>query len=269
MGKSSLLHYLRDTAKIPIAYVDLDARCELPSLFARILKAWQDAFRIKCPSLDWTPPLLSNSDPAGEFSAITHNLIDLLESKGYSPQLGLLLDEIEWITPSIQNNSQVYDSGTIIRYLSFARTLRGLVQETKNLGLMIVGVDPRIIRINRLNGVQNPFYQFFEEQFLQPLSRDDCIQMIRNIGSQMDLKYNDEAVALIADLSGRHPFVARQFCSLIVDDLSQDTDRNDRNETIGSNGSEEITLAKVQSIAELFIRDDSTSSLLDERGLWG
>ena len=185
MGKSSLLHYIRDIARFPIAYADLQASCELSSLFTRILKSWQDAFRIKCPSLDWTPPLLNNSDPAGEFSTTTYDLIDLLESKGYSPQLGLLVDEIELIAPVIKDDSQGYDSRANIRYLSFARTLRGLVQETKTLGLMVTGVDPRIIRINRLNGEQNPFYQFFKEDFLQPLRPDDCIQMIRNIGSQM------------------------------------------------------------------------------------
>ena len=82
----------------------------------------------------------------------------------------------------------------------------------------------------------------------------------------MDVKYSDEAVAFIADVSGRHPFVARQLCSLIVEDLSQDTNGK---EITGFKGSEEITLSKVQSIAERFIRDPSTSSLLDERGLWG
>jgi tetratricopeptide (TPR) repeat protein/3',5'-cyclic AMP phosphodiesterase CpdA len=264
MGKSSVLQYLRDKAEFPVAYVDLSAGRELSDLFDRILKSWQHALRFKMPDLNWNPPSLQ-SNPATEFAKATRELMGLLEVKMHSPKLGLFVDEIELIAPKISVDSQVFNSNTLDRYLIFTQTLRGLVQETKAISLIIAGVDPRIIRSNRFEGEQNPFYQLFIEEYLGPLSRDDCIQMIRDIGCQMDLEYSDDAAEFIADTSGRHPFVARQLCSSIVEMIRQD----ERIQPDTSENIQIITLDIATSIIESFISDPTTASYLNENGLWG
>jgi len=264
MGKSSVLQYLRDRAEFPVAYVDLNAGCELSDLFERILKSWQLAMRSKRPDLNWNPPSLQ-SNPEIEFAKATRELMGLLEEKKYPPQLGLFVDESELIAPKTLINSQVLDSISLDRYLIFTRTLRGLVQETKALALMIAGVDPRIVRSNRFEGEQNPFYQLFIEEYLGPLSREDCVQMISNIGCQMDLEYGEGAAEFIADISGMHPFIARQLCSTIVDAIRQD----EKTQTDTSENIEKITLDTVTSITESFISDPTTASYLNENGLWG
>ena len=264
MGKSSLLQYLRDNADFPVAYVDLSLGCDLADLFNRILKSWESAVRIKRPGLDWNPPALLSkpvSDPAIEFATATSNLMTLLEAKKYPRQLGLFIDEIELIAPKYSN----VDHASLSRYLTFSRTLRGLVQEKEALALIIVGVDPRIVRINRLEGEQNPFYQLFTEEYLPPLSKNNCIQMIRIIGRQMNLDYVDQSDEFIAEVSGGHPFVARQLCALIVNVLKRD--KNDIVQPGAPKDTEIITLEKAKSVAERFIRDPNTASIL-EGSLW-
>jgi hypothetical protein len=142
----------------------------------------------------------------------------------------------------------------IQQYLTLSRALRGLVEEEESFSLLIAGVDPGFIRKNRLNGQQNPFYQFFHEVYLPTLHRQDCIHMIRNIGSQMGLKYNREAAEFVADVTGGHPFLARQLCSLAFRRLG---------------GLGNVPLSHLQEMADCFIREPSSSTHLDEDGLWG
>jgi hypothetical protein len=170
--------------------------------------------------------------------------------------VGLFIDEIEVIVPPEPEGELRPDNETLERYLAFARMLRGLLQETGQLALLAVGVDPRLNHINRWAAEQNPFYQFFREEYLGPLSRVDCIQMVRNIGQQMGLAYTDDALGYIADLSGGHPFLARQLCSLAVSDLGEDP-----------GGA--LAFENLNTAAERFVRDPKTASLLNERGMWG
>jgi hypothetical protein len=179
-----------------------------------------------------------------------------LENAGHNPQVGIFIDEIEVIAPQESGENGRPHPGALERYLVFARTLRGLLQETTDLALLVVGVDPRLNRVNRWGGEQNPFYQFFREEYLGPLSAEDCIQMVRNIGQQMGLAYAEPALGFIAQVSGGHPFLARQLCSLAVRDLGEDASGN-------------ITLPQMQASAGRFVREPNTESLLNERGMWG
>jgi CHAT domain-containing protein len=247
MGKSSLLMYLRDKFPFPTALVDSQAGVELNGLYKRILTSWSRSVRVKASDLDWSPPDLGVSDPSAAFTEASRQLLLLLEDHALSPRLCLLVDEADLIVP---HNEEVLDS-----YLAFARALRGLVQEEEGrFSLLMTGVDPLFNRVNRLAGQQNPLYQFFREIYLPALERDDCIQMIRNIGRQMGLVYKDEAVAFVADVSGGHPFLARQLCSLAFQRLSRRGD---------------VPLTHLQETASRFIREPGTSELLDEKGLWG
>jgi len=255
MGKSSLLQVLGDRAGFPVAHIDLQEGLELAGLYTRTLAAWQRALHVKTPDVRWEPPPLSGGDLADAFTSAVRGLLQQLEAKGLSARLGLFVDEIELLVPGKASNAAV-EAAELARYLAFARVLRGLVQATGQLSLLVAGVDARLNRVNRLAGEQNPFYQFFRAEYLEPLSEVDCIQMVRNIGRQMGLVYSDEAVAYVATVSGGHPFLARQLCSATL---------KLRGETVGS----EITLAQLQAAAAQFVRDPDTASHLNEDGLWG
>lgn len=248
MGKSSLLNYLRNKLPCPVSLVDLQAGVELRGVYQRILDDWGRSIRAKVPDLEWQPPQIAKTrDPSSAFAAAVLGLLNHLEGRGSAEHLVLLVDEIEWIVP---RHRQGLNS-----YLAFAGALRGIAQErVDHLGLVIAGVDPAIVRTNRLAGQQNPFYNFFREEYLQPLNREDCIQMIRNIGLQMGLSYTDEAVAFVAEISGGHPYWARKLCSLALQSWD---------------GANRFTLEDLHIAAQRFVQEPGTAQLLDERGLWG
>ena len=77
--------------------------------------------------------------------------------------------------------------------------------------------------------------------------------MVRNIGRQVGLVYEDESVARIAEYSGGHPFLARQFCSL----LYKQRDRQPG----------EIKADAIAAAIEHFIYDEQTVTHLDA-GIW-
>jgi len=248
MGKSSLLMYLRDKLPFPTSLVDLQAGVEPGDLYERILTLWSRSMQVKVRDLGWSPPnMIGAPDLSSAFASAARQLLILLEDHDVPPRLCLLVDEMEWIVP--------HSGKGVGRYLAFARALRGLVQEEEGRFLLLVaGVDPLFNRVNRLAGQQNPFYQFFREVYLPSLERDDCIQMIRNIGRQMDLTYSEEAVAFVANVSGGHPFLARQLCSLALRQLGRSGD---------------VPLPHLQETARRFIREPGTSELVNENGLWG
>ncbi len=255
MGKSSLVQHLRDNSPFPVAYVDLQAGEELSALYNRILGSWQRSLRVHLPGFDWIPSKISAEASSG-FGTATHELMTRLESSGHSSRLGVFIDEIEVIVPHVQSVEGLINPDELNRYLSFARALRGIVQETDRLSLLMIGVDPQFNRISRWLGQQNPFYQFFREEYLGPLSREDCIQMIRHIGRQMDIEYSDDAVNFVAEVSGGHPFLARQLCSATL-------------ETMENRVATKITLDDIIDAARVFIQRPGTADLVNENGLWG
>jgi len=247
MGKSSLLKYLRDNLMIPTALIDLQAGFELSSLYERILISWSRSIEVKIKDLEWIPPDLTGATNfSAAFTKATRDVLIFLEDFIDTPQLCLFVDEIDLIP---RQDNQEFDN-----YLAFGRALRGLVQEEEGRFILLVaGVNPAINRESRLFSQQNPFYQFFTEHYLPALNRDDCIQMIRNIGSQMALEYSEEAATLVAEVSGGHPFLARQLCSLVFQQL-------------GRRG--HVSIEYIQEAIRQFIINPNTSCMLDEKGLW-
>lgn len=258
MGKSSLVQYLYRIAPFPVAYVDLQASEELVSLYNRILRSWQRSLQDRLPGFDWAPPAIAKAEPSSSFVTAVHDLMSRLEAFGHLSRLGLIVDEIEVIVPRLQDETGTIRAKELKRYMSFARALRGIVQETDRLSLLMVGVDPHFNRVSRWLGQQNPFYQFFREEYLEPLGREHCIEMIRNIGRQIDLEleYTDEAAKFVADASGGHPFLARQLCSATL-------------KTMEGAGTSKIELNHLLEAAKRFIREPGTADLLNENGLWG
>jgi hypothetical protein len=93
--------------------------------------------------------------------------------------------------------------------------VRGLVDEDGRLSLVVASLNPSINRINAWDGEQNPTFNLFQEIYLPTLTREDCMLMVRNIGRQVGLVYDDDSLDAISALSGGHPFLARQLCSVL------------------------------------------------------
>jgi hypothetical protein len=251
IGKSSLLYYIRNQAPFPVAYIDLQKSLDLPDIYDRILTSWMQALRVLHPDFRWdSPPLQNRTEPGPEFAQRSTELSHTLQRSNLPTRLGLIIDEIELIVPDDRPES-------LARYLSFSRTIRGLVQEDGFLSILVAGVSTAINSINRLGDQQSPFYQFFDVIYLGPLSREDTIQMVRNIGQQMGVSIDKDAADTIASASGGHPFLARKLCSLAIQSFPEIR-------KIGA-----ISADHMLKAMQDFIQNPDYAGILDQQGMWG
>ncbi len=250
MGKSSVLQQLQKRAEFPIAYVYLTTDDELNRIYERIIDDWATNGRAKYPNFKWTRPVSEEATSfRSGFDAAVKSLLSYLSTvTETSPLLGIFLDEIEHIVPSQD------DEKTLQLYVSLMDTLRGMQQETNSIALLVAGVHPSVARQNYFWGTQkNPMHQVIVEQFLPPLSNEDCSNMIRSLGKQIDLEYEKRALDYILDMSGSHPFLARQICSLAY--------KKGRNMSV-------ISVEVVENVVRDFIRNPALAIYFNEYGLW-
>ena len=247
LGKSSLLHVLQERAPFPVALVSLetiDPDESVADLYQRILDDLVRWTPVRV-GLNWSPPTLATDAPTRTFVHAIRNLLECIEHARGQARVGIFLDEIELIVPRPEHSGS-----DLSRYLSLLRPLRGLVDEGVSLSLVVAGLNPALNRFDDWHGERNPAFSLFEEVHLPPLAGEDCIRMVRSIGAQIGLVYSEESLQMISELSGGHPFLARQLCSL----LYKRRDRRDKNKP--------IEVLEVVNTAQRFIYDDSTVSRL-------
>jgi tetratricopeptide (TPR) repeat protein len=252
MGKSSLMRYMQFKMPIPTAWLDLQKGIALTSVFERALQGWQNDAQTRFGiDLGLNKTTLSVTDPSGDFIKSVSGIITTLKVHKVEPtRLAIFLDEIEQIMPSTSASEAEIELA-----LKLMKTLRGLVQEDGTVTLMVAGVDPSVTRISRIGEAQNPFFQMLTEVYLPPISADACKQLVRNLGSLIEIEYTDDALVAIVNLSGGHPFFARRLCSLIYE-------KRDRRPGI-------VTSEDVAEAAEEFVFDQKYAAVVDENGLWG
>ncbi len=249
MGKSSLLRALGDRAPFPVAAVNLQTvgPADVAELYTRALQPWLQWMRARGLA-DLPLPTIAPENPTASFVAAAQALLEHLHTHGQEPRLGLFLDEAELITPRPDGSGP--DLG---RYLAFIRAVRGLIDQDARLSLVVASLNPAINRINAWDGEQNPAFNLFQEIYLPPLARDDCIQLVRNVGRQVGLVYDDPALEQITALSGGHPFLARQLCSLLYRQQGRQPGQ--------------IRAAALPAAIERFLYDRQTITHLDD-GIW-
>jgi len=249
MGKSSLLQALRNRCPFPVATVNLQTleQATLGELYRRILEYWGQWVITKY-SLGLDPPTIAPHNPTESFVAATIEILHQLESHQHDVRLGLFLDEAELIVPRLDGGG-----ADLQRYLTFSRAVRGLIDENGRLSLVIASLNPSINRIGAWDVEQNPIFSLLQEIYLPPLTQEDCVQMTRNIGRQVNLIYSDQSLDAVAVLSGGHPFLARQLCSV----LYRQRDRQPG----------QIEADAISPAVEHFIYDDQTVTHLDA-GIW-
>jgi len=217
MGKSSLMGRLREECDWPVAVVDLEGYIGgLGYVYEEALRAWRAAITAYVP--DITIPEESHMDTsmtasaqAQAFRVAVGQLLDLLATQPGRPGLLLCLDEIDVLFGQAE-------------YHEFAGALRSLAETPRWRGrfaILVAGLSPLLSRLDRVDGQRNPFFAFFGELPLPPLERDDARTMIVSIGAQMGVSYTDDALDMLVEAGGGHPFLTRQLCSQTVRGLDR------------------------------------------------
>ncbi|MFB0536236.1 MAG: WD40/YVTN/BNR-like repeat-containing protein, partial [Anaerolineae bacterium] len=217
VGKSSVLGRLKEECPWPVALVDLEGYTGgLRYVYEEALRGWRAALQAAFPNLplpEWTDNCAA-LDPAAQAQAFRRavvGLLDLLADQPGRPGLCLFLDEIDTLFDQPE-------------YLEFAAVLRSVAEEPHCRGrfaLLVAGLEPTLNRLDRLDSGRNPFYALFGEIPLWLLKPEDTHTMVVSIGGQMGISYRDDALDLLVEVGGGHPFLTRQLCSQAIRDLKR------------------------------------------------
>ena len=258
IGKTSLIHQLRDEKLRgdAVAYVDLQASAALATrncdplywelerdLYLRLSGRNQEiADLLRLGKVERFSDLPENGARASLlFAEDVRAFLDVLGTGKLSgiKRLVIVLDELERILP-------VAGQPGIDGYVEFFSLLRGLAQTERYRGLLsgvAVAANAAISEQSYWEERENPVFAFYTPYFLPPLSRDECVKMIRDLGKGMSVYWDEDATAAVFAETDGHPFLTRILCSHIAKQHLQRPLR--------------VTVQMVQDQIDPFIRGES------------
>ena len=152
-----------------------------------------------------------------QFKNALHALSHKLERDGI--QLLLMLDEIEYLTPSDRIDVA---EGEMPRIAQFLSALRSVVQETSNFTFLLSGLTSAILESGRLYGRPNPMFSWAKSRYVGPLERGDADRLANAVGARMGIAIDPAALETLYDASGGHAYLYRNLASAVVATLSMD-----------------------------------------------
>ncbi len=161
------------------------------------------------PPLNLWPPSKGKALPANVMSVFESDLSTLYAHIGSNERLLLILDEVDRLLP-------VGDDPGYEGFASFLGQLRATNQNLKLLDLVVIGVDPGINRRDKWGERDNGLYQALHELWMPPMEPENAAEMIESIGFQMGIRYRPQALDLLIEAGGGHPFIIRQLCGQTV-----------------------------------------------------
>lgn len=203
-GKTSILYKLRRMmereAMGPFIYFD----CKLPSirmlrwheLLARVVREVAKAHGIKCPNA------------VDDERKVSDALIEVLEQTPNDRTTALVFDEIEFISPLA-----VDDVHWRKDFVPFWQTLWSAQSQVRRLSNTIVGVNPQLVEMASIDGVQNPMFGIIKPRYLQGFAAEEMRSMVRFFGKRMGLSFTLEAMEYLHARYGGHPLLTRMACS--------------------------------------------------------
>lgn len=180
--------------------------CKMPSI--RMLK-WNELLEriIKDIRRDYNIPgkKISN-DP----KKISDELIKVLQQVPDDKTTALVFDEIEYISPLAIEDVHWHKD-----FVPFWQTLWSAQSQVRQLSNTVVGVNPTVVEIDIINGIQNPMFGIIQPRYLKGLAPDETRGMIRCLGRRMGLSFSFEAAEYLHERYGGHPLLTRMACSEI------------------------------------------------------
>lgn len=128
-----------------------------------------------------------------------------------------IFDEIEQISFSTSPSKHWKSENDS---LFFWQAIRSIFQTDNNLfSFIITGVNPKCIEDSKINGVDNPIFNILSPQYVPLFEYKDVKLMVSGIGSHLGLSFEEEIFSKLVDDYGGHPFLTRQICSKINNEL--------------------------------------------------
>lgn len=144
------------------------------------------------------------------------DMLETLDLLGKS-KITIIFDEIEHLTHSVSSEERW---ATGVDYINFWRAVRSFFQNYNTKFVFILaGTNPKMIEMPyvKVNGrsVENPMFNGVNISYLKPFDFEHTKSMINTLGGYMGLRFNEEVCNTLCQELGGHPFLIRQYCSLI------------------------------------------------------
>ncbi len=213
-GKTSIIYAIERHLKISDdMFISID--CENPSihklrwneLLHKILTIFKNEHD---PSIHVPHITKFTEKKAGDLFATTMN--DIHKSFGEKSIL-IIFDEIERISP-ITGSSKQWSDG--VDFIYFWQTLRAFYQRNQDVfTYLLVGTNPSCVEASILNGHENPLFKSVPSTYVPPFDVVQVREMVRKLGRYIGLKFDESIYGMLTNDYGGHPFLIRQFCSVI------------------------------------------------------
>ncbi len=131
----------------------------------------------------------------------------------------LMLDEIEYLTPSDRIDIHEGDMSSIAQFLG---ALRSLVQENRNFTFILSGLTSAIVEGGRLFGRPNPLFSWAKSNYLTPFTRGEADELAISVGGRMGIDIDSGALEAFFEATGGHAFLYRSLASAVVRTLPTD-----------------------------------------------
>lgn len=118
----------------------------------------------------------------------------------------LVMDEIERMSSGAWGNS----------FVKIFRLFRGIDQENPGrLKIFVTGTNPSLFENNKMNGEDNPAFNYLSIQYLKALDETETGDLLTKIGRRMGIDWTHDGVARLYRATGGHPALLRAFGSLV------------------------------------------------------
>ncbi len=221
IGKTSVIYAIQRRLDLDEGrYILID--CENPSihkshwydLLLYIVSEYHKVTGSKV-KLDSNPSRYSETKAGLSF---IEDVLKIYSSKKKLPCL-LILDEIEKISPNSSSSDHWRVGGDFIHFL---QALRSLSQKYPQIfTFFIVGTNPNCLEKNKLNSLDNPFFSFIQPRYLPAFTYTSLKEMVMDLGGYAGLIFDEDVCAALHHDYGGHPFLVRQFCSFIHNEITE------------------------------------------------
>lgn len=202
---------LRDLESLPSPPVD-----PIPSLIKDLRADFIEVLKSRSLSHRALSQLDATAD-ISDFRRSMQTVLRSLQERGVS--IVLLLDEIEYLTPSDRIDIHEGDMTSVSQFLG---ALRSLVQENRNFTFVLSGLTSAIVENGRLFGRPNPLFSWAKTHFLAPFDRSEADELATSVGNRMGIQIEPAALESFFEATGGHAFLYRSLASAAVQQLPVD-----------------------------------------------
>ena len=205
-GKTSLLYKLERFVESERSALFLYYDCKSPSI--RKLR-WHQLLRRICEEIAHRSRQTLNNEDTEITIADTFTQVVKRATKKWK-RIILAFDEIEFISPVALEDRHWHQD-----FVPFWQAFWACQSRCRQLSTIIAGVNPKVVELDVINGIQNPLFGIVSYQYLKGFTLQELQLMLDTLGSRMGLNFDRDALAYLHKRYGGHPLLTRLACSLV------------------------------------------------------